>query len=188
MKKKLFSCFHPLVLETETDQINVDPTISPSITLPNDHNKKGLKNSAQKRPFSHVLEILLLKASLKIKSVRQLSLQHKNARLRKMYRRLQVDGDDRTGSDKRVEEAEVSQTEIRSSSCESKNTRSFDHEESKGPDQFRLMIKPCSCKMNLGLYLLLVTLFFTVVWGRVRAVLFALVFLYSIPVWAGFLR
>lgn len=57
MKKKLFSCFHPLTMETDTDQINVDP-----------NKKKLLKISDQKsnsrRPFSEILEILLLKASL----------------------------------------------------------------------------------------------------------------------------
>lgn len=118
-------------------------------------------------------------------SDRKLSLQTKNARLQRIYKRLQIAGDDgKRGRDKGVEEAKVSvpHTEIRSSST---TTTSFDHEGGRG----RLMTKPCSCnKTNPGLYLLVVTLFFTVVWGKVRAVLFALVFLYSFPLWAGFLR
>lgn len=135
-------------------------------------------------------------------SDRKLSLQTKNARLRRIYRSLQIAaGDDNTGRDKGVEEAKVSHTEVRSSgsSCSSYESRSttvgrpplrstaqsFDHEERRG----RLMTKPCSCnKTNPGLYLLAVTLFFTVVWGRARAVLFALLFLYLFPMWAGFLR
>lgn len=120
-------------------------------------------------------------------SDRKLSLQTKNARLRRIYKRLQIAGDDEErGRDKGIDdEAKVSLTVTHTEEVRSSSTTSFDHEGRRGG----LMTKPCSCKeINPGLYLLLVTLFFTVVWGRVRAVLLALVFLYSFPVWAGFLR
>ncbi|XP_057792599.1 uncharacterized protein LOC131009317 [Salvia miltiorrhiza] len=159
MKKSFFSCFHPL--ETQTNQIN--------------------KRKSSKRPLSHVLEILLLKTSLKIKisdrNVRQLLLQPKSATQRRRGRG--------------VEEAKVS---IRSpgSRPSLKNTRSStvapssDHGGSRR--EFRPVTKSCSCKANPGLYLFVATLFFTVVWGRVRAVVFALMLLYLTPVWARFLR
>ncbi|KAG6419533.1 hypothetical protein SASPL_121755 [Salvia splendens] len=169
MKKGLFSCFHPLVLETQTDQTNAN------------HKKKCHKSSSQrnnsKRPLSHVLEILLPKASLKIKvsggSIRQ---------PQKISGHLQIFGNGKTTRDGGVEEAKVLQPPVGSSSSSPSSNESFDHGE------ICLETRPCSCKINPGLYLLIATLFFTVVWGRVRAVVFALMLLYLFPMWGRFLR
>ncbi|KAL1560736.1 hypothetical protein AAHA92_10917 [Salvia divinorum] len=169
MKKGLSSCFHPLVLETQTDK-----------TIAN-HKKKCNNSSSQrynsKRPLSHVLDILLPKASLKIQvsggSIRQL----RNT----ISGHLQIFGNGKTTRDRGVQEAKISQPPVRSSSSSPSSNESFDHGE------IHLVTKPCSCKINPGLYLLVATLFFTVVWGRVRAVVFALMLLCLFPMWARFL-
>ncbi|KAL8502233.1 hypothetical protein ACS0TY_021375 [Phlomoides rotata] len=164
----------------------------------------GPKNKPRtRRSFSHLLEILLLKASRKIKvsdrNIHHLSLESK----KEIYKRLQISDEVKT----RTKEANFSLTEIRSSIssnslCTSEKSRSstvgktrarlssrllYNKEASRHPEN-QITTKTCSCKANLGLYLLVFTLFFTIFWGRATSIFFTLAFLYLFPMVAGLLR
>ncbi|KAL7086823.1 hypothetical protein ACP275_13G025200 [Erythranthe tilingii] len=155
MKKKLFYCFQPMAIETAED----DP-ISPPIIGPKQDMKKSL---SQKIKISAG------------RNIHRLSLQLKNNNLsRKIYSNSKISDD--------VIDDDIHETEITSS----KNTTSSSITEEKSPPLIEENIvrkNPCcSCsKINPGLYVFVLTLFFTIVWGRATAIFFTLVLFYLFP-------
>ncbi|KAL8031417.1 hypothetical protein ABFX02_13G022700 [Erythranthe guttata] len=156
MKKRLFHCFQPMAIETAEEH-----PISPPIIGPKQDMKKSL---SQKIKISAG------------KNIHRLSLQLKNNNSsRKIYTHSKISDD--------VIDDDIQETEITSSKS---TTSSSSVTEGKSPPLIEENIvrkKPCcSCtKINPFLYVFVLTLFFTIVWGRATAIFFTLVLFYLFP-------
>ncbi|KAL7128877.1 hypothetical protein ABFS83_13G023200 [Erythranthe nasuta] len=157
MKKKLFHCFQPMAIETAEEH-----PISPPIIGPKQDMKKSL---SQKIKISAG------------RNIHRLSLQLKNNNsLRKIYTHSKISDD--------VIDDDSQETETTSSKNMTSSSSSIT--EGKSPPLIEENVvrkKPCcSCtKINPGLYLFVLTLFFTTVCGRATAVFFTLVLFYLFP-------